>query len=154
MSGSIGSLAIKPLVASDLTAAAKLWFESWRSTGMNIALRETEATFEERIRQEFARWEAYLALEGTPVGFLALVMQDACLDQLFIAPQAQRRGIGRALPEFAKQRLPDGFWLHAGVDNPGACAFYDAHGLRRVRLEPHPRLGIPMIVYEWRPPHQ
>ena len=94
--GSSGSLAIKPLEASDLSAAARLWFESWQSTGMSVALRETEATFQERIRRELARLEAYLALEGVPVGFLALATSPRRLIDALSRPAALRI-VGRAI---------------------------------------------------------
>jgi ribosomal protein S18 acetylase RimI-like enzyme len=145
-------LSIRPLQDTDLTPVARLWFESWQSTGLDVAQRDDEALFQRRIRQELDRWEAYVACrEAEPVGFLALNMQDACLDQLFIAPHCQGQRVGRLLLKFAEQRLPNGFWLRTGVDNRGACAFYDAQGLSRAAVESHPRLGIPMVIYKRQP---
>jgi ribosomal protein S18 acetylase RimI-like enzyme len=145
-------ITMRALQDEDLNPVARLWFESWQSTGLPVAQRDIEADFQKRIRQELHRWEAYVACKQTAlVGFLALIREDPCLDQLFIAPQRQRQGVGTFLLDFAKQKRPNGFWLRTGVENRGACAFYDAHGLTRARIEPHPRLGIPMVIYTWKP---
>jgi ribosomal protein S18 acetylase RimI-like enzyme len=146
-------ITVKALQDADLNLVAKLWFESWRSTGMEAAQRESEADFQRRIRQELDGWNAYVAFsESEPVGFLALVIKEGCLDQLFVAPQSQGQGIGQLLLNIAKEKLPNGFWLRTGVDNRGACAFYDDQGLTRVRTELHPRLNIPMVIYHWSSP--
>jgi GNAT superfamily N-acetyltransferase len=145
-------ITIRALTETDLDLVAKLWFESWQSTGMEFTRRHDEAGFRRRIRQRFESWQAYVACRGAdPVGFLALTMEDARVDQLFIAPQHQRQGVGQLLLDFAKQKLPNGFWLRALVYNRGACAFYDAQGLPRVRTETNPKLGIPMVIYRWQP---
>jgi GNAT superfamily N-acetyltransferase len=49
-----------------------------------------------------------------------------CLDQLFVAPEVQGRGIGRTLLYLAKQKLPEGLWLWTVVDNQRACLFISA----------------------------
>jgi GNAT superfamily N-acetyltransferase len=143
---------IRALKKTDLDLVAKLWFESWQSTGMEFTRRHEEPAFHRQIRQRFDGWQAYVACRGTdPVGFLALAMEDARVDQLFIAPQHQRQGVGKLLLNFAKQKLPNGFWLRALVDNRGACAFYDTQRLPRVRTELNSKLGIPMVIYGWQP---
>jgi GNAT superfamily N-acetyltransferase len=144
-------LAIRPYRVDDREAAARLWLASWRSTGLAIAELATEAGNCERIGRELAAgWEAYLAWDDDRlVGFLALKPETGCLDQLFILPEAQGAGIGRALLEFAKARLPGGIWLRTAVDNRRACRFYERNGFRPTETVTHPTLGHQTCIYRW-----
>lgn len=55
------------------------------------------------------------------------------LDDLYVAPSAQRRGIGSALLKVVKAQRPGGFGVWAFESNAPARAFYARHGL--VELE-------------------
>jgi putative acetyltransferase len=148
------AITIRPYRDEDLEATARLWAESWRSTGLAVAIRSTEAELYRfnyaRISRELATgWAAYLAWgDDKPVGFFALKPAVGCLDQLFVLPEAQGRGIGRALLDFAKQQLPDGLWLRTAVENRRACAFYEREG-RRGETQTHPTLGHETVIYRW-----
>jgi ribosomal protein S18 acetylase RimI-like enzyme len=136
----------------DLTAIAKLWLESWQSIGLEFAPVTTEAETRARILQELAAgWSVYVACSGdkTIVGFLALKPHNNCLDQLFVAPAAQRSGIGSALIEFAKHSMPAGMWLRTDVDNLGACRFYERSGFKRGEIKRHPALSHLTVTYHW-----
>jgi ribosomal protein S18 acetylase RimI-like enzyme len=146
---------IRPYRDEDRAATARLWMASWRSTGLSVALEpaETElyALSHQRIVCELAaEWVVHLAWEdGKLVGFLALKPQAGCLDQIFVLPEAQDQGIGRALLDFAKARLPDGIWLRTLKANVRACRFYERNGFTPGESEPHPVLGHPTIIYRW-----
>jgi len=148
------AVTIRPYRDQDLEATARLWLASWRSTGLAVALRSTESelfALNERIPRELAAgWAAYLAwTDDKPVGFLALNPASGRLDQLFVLPEAQGRGIGRALLDFAKRRLPEGLSLRTAVENFRACAFYEREGCRRGEAQPHPTLGHMTVTYRW-----
>ena len=145
------TIAIRPYRAEDHRATARLWLASWRSTGLAVARLATEEVLRDRIPRELAAgWDAHLAGEdGRLVGFLALKPASGCLDQLFVAPAAQDKGVGRMLLDFAKERLPDGLWLHAAAENIRACRFYERNGLRRGETRTHPALGHPIVTYRW-----
>jgi ribosomal protein S18 acetylase RimI-like enzyme len=136
----------------DLNAVARLWLESWRSTGLSVARLATEAANKERMARELTSgWSVNLACNenDAPLGFLALKPKSGCLDQLFVATAAPRQGIGRALIEFAKQRMPNGIWLRTAVDNDAACRFYEREGFRRCETGVHPTLGLRTVIYRW-----
>ena len=135
----------------DRAATARLWLESWRSTGLPVARLATEAGNYQRIAHELAGgWAAYLAWDSDRlVGFLALKPDTGCLDQLFVLPEAQGSGVGRALLDFAKERLPNGLWLRIAADNLRACRFYERHGLRATETQIHPTLGHQTVIYRW-----
>jgi ribosomal protein S18 acetylase RimI-like enzyme len=142
---------IRPYRGEDRAAVARLWLDSWRSTGLGVAQYATEAGNFERIGTELAAgWVVHLAWDQNAlVGFLALKRATGCLDQLFVAPTAQGAGVGRALLDLAKQSLPDGLWLRTAVDNTRACRFYERNGLRAAETAIHPTLGHATIIYRW-----
>jgi ribosomal protein S18 acetylase RimI-like enzyme len=135
----------------DLEVVATVWLESWRSIGLDIAALATELGFQERIRLELeSGWRVIVAAEDEQViGFLATKPTEGVLDQLFVSPNAKGRGIGTALLKRAMTEMPNGFWLRTADANQAACAFYEARGMRRDRIEPHPRLGHMTVIYVW-----
>ena len=144
-------IAIRPYRDQDRKAVAKLWLDSWRSTGLAVAVHVTEAGNLERIERELAAgWDVHLAWdEDRLVGFLALKPASGCLDQLFISPEAQGSGVGRTLLDLAKLQLPAGFWLRTSVDNLRACRFYERNGMRWGETQPHPSLGHLTVIFHW-----
>jgi GNAT superfamily N-acetyltransferase len=144
-------IAVRPYRPEDREPIARLWLDSWRSTGLPVADHVTEAGNLDRIDRELAAgWDVHLACdEDRVVGFLALKLASACLDQLFIAPTAQGAGVGWALLDFAKERLPGGFWLRTSADNLRARRFYERNGMRPGEIEPHPTFGHLTVIYRW-----
>lgn len=128
---------LRPYAPGEETALAELWFESWLSIGLEQPV-VTKAVLIERVPRDLAgRWEVTVAeANGELLGFLALAPSEQRLDQLFIAPHAQGLGVGSALFEVARRRLPDGFWLATHSDNSRARAFYEKAGMTFERLEP------------------
>lgn len=128
---------LRPYAPGDETALAELWFESWSSIGLE-ELVVTKAELISRVPRDLAeRWEVTVAeANGRLLRFLALALSEQRLDQLFIAPDAQGLGIGSALFDVAKLRLPDGFWLTTQPDNRRARAFYERLGMMFDHVEP------------------
>jgi ribosomal protein S18 acetylase RimI-like enzyme len=145
------AIVIRPYREADHQATARLWLASWRSTGLAVAQLASEEVLLDRIPRELAAgWDVHLAWDdGERAGFLALKPASGCLDQLFVAPQAQGREIGRALLDFAKDRLPTGLWLRTAAENMRACRFYERNGLRRGETRTHPTLGHQTVIYRW-----
>ena len=78
-------------------------------------------------------WDWGLIAEdgGTPIGFIAVAAVH--LDQLFVDPDCQRRGIGSYLLKQALGRVPAVATLNVFEQNTLARAFYEKHGFREVR---------------------
>lgn len=131
MTGDILRLMIlRPYAPRDEAALAELWFESWLSVGLEWPV-VTRTELAKRVPRELAgRWEVTVAeADGRLLGFLALALSEHRLDQLFIAPDAQGSGVGRALFEVAMRRMPEGFWLSTQPANARARAFYERSGM-------------------------
>jgi GNAT superfamily N-acetyltransferase len=140
---------IRPFCPEDADSLAALWYASWRSTGVQTPARMTAADLRQRVDKELsAGWEVFVAeYEGVILGFVALKRFSRCLDQLFVIPNAKRRGIGKKLFDFARTMMPEGFWLRTAAENKEARAFYDAAGMTLDRTEPHPQHGYDTAVY-------
>jgi GNAT superfamily N-acetyltransferase len=88
-------------------------------------------------------------VDGRVVGFAALT--DEWLGHLYIAPAAQRRGLGTALLDVAKQARPDGLKLYVFQANTGARRFYERHGftVRTFTDGQDNEENEPDVVYTW-----
>lgn len=95
-----------------------------------------------------AHWQVAL-VDGHIVGLLATLPEEGVLDQLFVAPAAQGRGIGAALLDQAKLELREGFTLRTPTTNMAAQRFYERHGLRFLKDAAHPVTGAPVRYFEW-----
>jgi ribosomal protein S18 acetylase RimI-like enzyme len=84
-----------------------------------------------------------------PVAFMA--MHEDFIDQLYIDPGYQRRGIGQALLNFARERSPDHVWLYTLQINVRARAFYEKNGFvaEKFGISPPPE-NEPDVEYHWR----
>lgn len=68
--------------------------------------------------------------DGTTVGFISVWEQDAIpfIHHLFIAPNHQRKGIGKLLMQSLLTRLSPPYRLKCVTKNKGALAFYQKQG--------------------------
>jgi GNAT superfamily N-acetyltransferase len=108
---------------------------------------EDAAFYADRLAGEAWVYE----LDGGVAGF-ALVRDDE-LDALYVAPEAQRRGVGSSLFRQAQAARPNGFGWWVFRDNTGARLFYETLGGRL--LYETDGAGneerTPDARYEWRP---
>jgi ribosomal protein S18 acetylase RimI-like enzyme len=143
----VNAIAITPYRDADFAAVTEIWLESSRSMGipLPVSLDDLRARWP---RELAAGWQVHIARDGGKVvGFLAL--KDGKVDQLFIAPDCQGRGIGKKLLDLAKMELPGGFWLTTAALGR-AEKFYRREGLVRGETSRH-RFGHEVVRYEWRP---
>jgi putative acetyltransferase len=149
-----GELKVRIARAGDLDAVARLWRES--ALAMDGPAQEVPEwdAMRRRIDTELrSGWELHVATLGSRVvGMLAIKPADAWLDQIFVEPGEQGRGVGRALVEVAKSAMPAGFELRMASGNASAARFYEQCGLKPGREGLHPWTQIPVTFYSWKPP--
>jgi GNAT superfamily N-acetyltransferase/chorismate mutase len=118
----------------DLPAVAELYLAARRAA---VPLMPPGVHPDDDVRRWVGAWdlsthEVWLAeADGTLVGFATLTA--TWLESLYVAPSAQRAGIGSALLDVAKAQRPHGFALWVFESNVPARSFYARHGL--VELE-------------------
>ena len=90
-------------------------------------------------------------MEARPVAFLAMV--NDLIDRLYVDPDYQRRGIGKALLDFARKQSPEHLWLYTLQINVNARLFYEQNGfvVEKFGMSPPPE-SEPDVEYHWRKP--
>ena len=73
------------------------------------------------------------------------------IDQLYVAVEQQRRGVGTALLQKAREQSSERLRLYTFQKNLSARAFYEKHGFQAVRygFSPAPE-HEPDVEYHWR----
>lgn len=87
--------------------------------------------------------------DDRPVAFLAI--KDDFIDRLYVHPDYQQRGIGKALLDYARKLSADHLWLYTLQVNMGARAFYEKNGFtaEKFGMSPPPE-NEPDVEYHWR----
>lgn len=152
----INNFVVRRAVESDAAAVAEVWLRSFTAALPSVRRAHTDdqvrSWFGEVVVPDLETWVA--AVEGSVVGMMVLDGED--LDQLYLDPAWQGRGIGGRLVHQAKQCRPAGLALWTFQVNESARRFYERHsfaaaectdGYRNEEREPD-------IRYVWRPGQQ
>lgn len=131
---------------------AVIWYESASLMDGGAPALDDPSTLPARIIESIENgWCLNVAVvDGHIVGLLATIPEQRILDQLFVAPDAQRQGIGAALLDEAKRQLLTGFTLRTPATNAAGHRFYERHGLRVVEDTAHPITGAPVRCFGWK----
>jgi GNAT superfamily N-acetyltransferase len=142
---------IRPARPDDAEAVVRIYRES-RAEAMPWlpvihSVEEDVSWYRERLGGE--AWVC--ELDGRVAGFA--VIREGDLDALYVAPEAQRRGIGAALFRQARESRPDGFSWWVFRDNARARTFYESLGGRCLYETDGAgnEENTPDARYEWRP---
>jgi putative acetyltransferase len=87
---------------------------------------EDRAFFRDRV---FVECDAWGAFDGELIGFIAF--RERWIDQLYVAPDRQRQGVGATLLQIAKA-ASSSLLLWTFQRNAGARRFYEKHGFAAV----------------------
>src|SRR6516165_7388411 len=113
---------VRPARADEYDAVARIWMDSWVSTGLEQASNFLLAKLRARVPQEVEKgWSLFVADDGGKLAaMLALHLPKLYLDQLFVAPDHQGKSLGRKLLAFTRTQLPDEIWLRCAGGNEKA----------------------------------
>jgi GNAT superfamily N-acetyltransferase len=146
----------QPLIRSareeEYDEIARLWMESWVSTGLEDASNFLLAQLRARIPREAENgWSLFVADDnGTLAAMLALHPPKHRLDQLFVAPGYQGKSLGRQLLAFTREKLPDEIRLRCVRENEKAWRWYEREGFVFEKEQVEPMTGFVMKYYRWR----
>ncbi|MGY0490082.1 N-acetyltransferase family protein [Streptomyces sp. WG-D5] len=149
----INAPTVRRATGSDATALAEVWLASFAAALPGVRRAHTDdqvrAWFLEVVVPGQETWVATVG--GAVVGLL--VLDDDELDQLYLAPAWQGRGIGGRLVDLAKQRRPAGLTLWTFQVNAPARRFYERHGFVAAEHTDGHRNEErePDVRYVWRP---
>ncbi len=116
--------------AEEIDAAAALYVRSGRAA---FTWRPSDHFRAEDFRMFALDEEVWLAVMGeTVVGILSLFREENFIHCLYVDPDAQRLGIGRALVARVRKIVDAPLTLKLYVPNRLAIAFYEATGWQRL----------------------
>jgi GNAT superfamily N-acetyltransferase len=143
---------IRPARANEYDEVARVWMESWVSTGLEEASNFLLAKLRARLPQEIEKgWTLFVADDkGALAAMLALHVPKLCLDQLFVAPAWQGRSLGRQLLAFTRAQLPDEVVLRCVRENEKAWRWYERQGFVFEKEQVEPMTGFVMKHYRWK----
>ena len=143
---------IRPALPHEYDAIARVWMDSWASTGIEQASNFLLAKLCARIPLEVERgWSLFVADDdGKLAAMLALHLPKLYLDQLFVAPEYQGQNLGRQLLAFTRQQLPDEIELRCVRENEKAWRWYEREGFVYEKEAVESMTGFVMKYYRWK----
>lgn len=144
---------IRPYGLDDIEVVVQLWWQTWHQTFPDLEHPQRYTSWQERFRKHIAvRGLIWVAeVENQIVGFVVVVKEEGRLDQLFVAPAYQHRGIGSALLGKAKEICPQKLTTDTLQRNTQSRKFYEKHGFKAGKLAVNKNNGQPNIEYYWSP---
>ena len=127
---------IRPYKSDDFAAITSLWRRAREQAFPDFQRRkghtfeEDQAYFRDVILVNNDVWVA--ELDGVVIAFLSIA--GDFIDQLYVDPNYQRRGLGRALLGHARSLSPEHLWLYTLQINTNGRAFYEKNGFYAVKL--------------------
>ena len=143
---------IRPARAGEYDEIARVWMNSWASTGLEETSNFLLAKLRARIPLEVGKgWSLFVADDGGALAaMLALHLPDFYLDQLFVAPDYQGQNLGRSLLAFTREKLPDEIYLRCVRENEKAWRWYEREGFVYEKEAVEPMTGFVMKYYRWK----
>ena len=142
---------IRPARTEEYDEIARVWMDSWVSTGLEGASNFLLAKLRARVPLEVEKgWSLFVADDdGAMAAMLALHLPNRYLDQLFVAPEYQGQNIGGQLLAFTRRELPDEIWLRCVRENEKAWRWYEREGFVFEKEQVEPMTGFVMKYYRW-----
>jgi len=143
---------IRPAREEEYDEIARIWMESWVSTGLIEAGKFSLAQMRARIPREVENgWCLFVAdAEGTLAAMLALHLPKLRLHQIFVAPEYQGKKVGRQLLAFTREKLPDEIRLRCVRENEKAWRWYEREGFVFEKEQVDPMTGFALKYYRWK----
>ena len=143
--------------ARDEDAAIALWLRTWQVAYPSIDFGPRVAWWRERWRNELVASAVIVVAEADGdsengmIGFVTVDPKTRYLDQMVVAPDQWRFGVGTALIDEAKRVSPEGLDLDVNIDNARAIGFYRRQGFSISGASVNPISGRPVHRMSWRP---
>jgi GNAT superfamily N-acetyltransferase len=144
-------VAIRRALTSEADAIADLYVASRRGASAFIPTVHTDDETRAWVSGYLVpRLEVWVAeSDGILLGMMAL--EDNLVDQLYISPAAQRRGVGDLLLAHAKKLRPARLRLYTFQRNAPARRFYETRGFVAIEFNDgsHNEEHEPDVLYQW-----
>lgn len=148
-----GSILIRRATTEDAAEVATVYIASQRGAGAHIPVVHTDAEIRAWVVDHMVpKRETWVAdAGGRIVG--VMVLDGEMVDQMYVSPESQRRGVGDAMLAHAKKLRPLRLRLYTFQSNAAARRFYEARGFVAKEFNDGARNQerAPDVLYEWTP---
>jgi GNAT superfamily N-acetyltransferase len=120
---------IRRATAGDADAVARIFCESRAEAMPWLPVLHAPDDVRDFYAGRLADGEMYVCEREGEVKGWALLAGDE-LDGFYVAPEAQRQGVGAELLRHVQELRPEGFGFWVFRDNERARRFYESHGAR------------------------
>ena len=137
----------------DEDVSVALWLRTWQKAYPELDFAARLDWWRERWRNELLPVAEVVIAEtdGTIIGFVTVDPRTFYLDQIVVAPEYWRSGVGATLIAEAKRISPAGLDLDVNTDNARAIGFYRRLGFLITSAGKNPISGKPVHRMSWRP---
>jgi putative acetyltransferase len=148
-----GSISLRRYHPRDEDASVALWLRTWQAAYLELDFAERLDWWRERWRDELLPVAEVIIAEtdGAMIGFVTVDPRTFYLDQIVVAPEYWRSGVGATLIAEAKLMSPAGLDLDVNIDNVRAIGFYRRLGFLITGAGQNPISGKPVHRMSWRP---
>jgi putative acetyltransferase len=146
-------VALRRYEPRDEDASIALWHRTWQAAYPQIDFAARLEWWRKRWRDELLPAADVIVAEsdGALAGFVTIDPKTLYLDQIVVAPEHWRSGLGALLLAQARRISPRGLDLDVNVDNVRAIGFYLKHGFVIAGEGNNPLSGKPVHRMSWRP---
>jgi putative acetyltransferase len=147
------AFALRRYQAADEEASIALWHRTWQAAYPQIDFAARVDWWRKRWRDELLTVADVVVAENNDVlaGFVTVDPNTLYLDQLVVAPEHWRSGLGALLVGEAQRISPRGLDLDVNIDNFRAIRFYEKQGFAIAGEGQNPLSGKPVHRMSWRP---
>ncbi len=142
---------LRPFAPDDFHPLVDCWFDTWHAAFAPRRHPEPIHQWRRRFRDEYVN-EAEVWLARSPdrvAAFMVLFPEGRWLEQLFVHPDFQGQGLGRALIALAQFRCPQGLELDTPAENISARDFYRRRGFSAQQAGFDPVIERLILRYAW-----
>ena len=146
-------VSLRPYEPRDEDASVALWLRTWQAAYPELDFAARLDWWRARWRNELVPAAAIVIAEraGAAIGFVTVDPRTRYVDQIVVAPEHWRSGVGKALIAEARRLSPNGLDLDVNTDNARAIAFYGRLGFGVAGAGTNPISGKPVHRLRWRP---
>jgi len=151
--GSKPQILIRRAKTKDAADVATVYIASRRAAAAHMPTVHTDAEIREWVIDHMVpERETWIADDSGRIVAM-MVLDGEMVDQMYVAPAEQRRGVGDAILAHAKKLRPSRLRLYTFQSNTPARRFYEARGFTAIEFNDGARNEerAPDVLYEWTP---
>jgi len=144
---------IRRATTADANEVATVYIASQRGAEGHIPVVHTDAEIRAWVVGHMVpERETWVADENSRI-VAVMVLDGEMVDQMYVAPAEQRRGVGHAMLAHAKKLRPARLRLYTFQSNTPARRFYEARGFVAIDFNDGSRNEerAPDVLYQWMP---